>query len=129
MPKGFAVFLVAGVLFSMARPAFADKTPDAALCDAAESENYLTKASGQLLRGTTNLCFCWVELFNQPVVAYREGRGVFGGILPAFGHTLKRGAEGLGELLLFAAPRTEKTGAYPKFADDCALGVVGLEAR
>ena len=129
LSKGLAAFLIAGALLSPVRPAFADTTPGAALCNAAESEDYLTKASGQLLRGVTNLCFCWVELFNQPVVAYREGRGVAGGILPGVGHTLLRGAQGLGEMVIFPVPRQEKTGSFPKFADDCALGVVGLEER
>lgn len=130
MFKGFAALLVAGALLSLSRPAFADKTPDAPLCDAAESEDYITKASGQLLRGATNLCLCWVELFNQPVVAYREGRNVPFGFVKGIGHTLLRGGKGLGEMLLFWDTRDPKSGNLPRpLSDDCALGVLGLEAR
>lgn len=102
----------------------------APICDAADSEDYLTKTSGQFLRGVVNLAFCWVELFNQPAVAYREGRNVPVGFAKGIGHTVLRGGRGLAEALVCWDPRDPKSGTYHKpFANDCALGILGLEGR
>ena len=111
------------------QPTAGDRSTSAPICDAAESENYITKTSGQFLRGFVNLSLCWVELFNQPVVAHREGRSAIAGILPGLGHTLLRGAQGVGEMIICPVPRMEKTGSFPVIAKDCSLGVVGLEER
>lgn len=124
-----ANFLLCLPRTALAEPVTTDSAAAAPICEAAESEDYLTKASGQLLRGVANLCFCWVELFNQPVVARREGRSIVGGFFVGIGHTVLRGAKGLGEVVIFPAPRIGHAQSYPTLADDCALGVVGLEAR
>lgn len=128
MRRRIALLLIAGSLLHPAWAAAAE--PTAPICDAAESEDYITKTSGQFLRGVVNLAFCWVELFNQPVVAYREGRSVPAGFIKGIGHTLLRGGKGLGEALLCWDPRDPKSGTYPRpIADDCAFGILGLEER
>ena len=38
------------------------------ICEAASSDDYLTKTSGQFLRGTSNLSLCWLEMIRQPVL-------------------------------------------------------------
>ena len=102
----------------------------APICDAAESEDYITRTSGQFLRGIVNLSCCWVELFNQPVVAYREGRNVPIGFVKGIGYMLLRGGKGLGETFLCWDPRDPKSGNFPKpLSNDCAFGILGLEDR
>ncbi len=134
MPRLIPVLLIAGSLLQPVRLASAEPPvaarDSAPICDAAESENYLTRTSGQFLRGVVNLGFCWVELFNQPAVAYREGRNVPIGAVKGIGHTLLRGGKGLGEALLCWDPRNPQSGTYHKpFSDDCAFGILGLEER
>lgn len=136
MPRFSAVLLTAGILFHLSHAAVAEPVPakaevePAPICDAADSEDYLTRTSGQFLRGVVNLAFCWVELLNQPAVAYREGRNVPVGFFKGIGHTLLRGARGLGEALLCWDPRDPASGTFhAPIANDCALGILGLEGR
>ena len=137
MRRLIATLLIAGSLLYPAEAALAEPEPpakhvhsSAPICDAAESEEYITKTSGQFLRGIVNLSCCWVELFNQPVVAYREGRNVPIGFVKGIGYTLLRGGKGLGETLLCWDPRDQKSGNFPKpLSNDCAFGILGLEDR
>lgn len=147
MRRPIALLLVAGSLLCPTLAAAAEPDPatmaepaptptakhahsTAPICDAAESDDYITKTSGQFFRGIVNLSCCWVELFNQPVVAYREGRNVPVGFVKGIGHTLLRGGKGLGETLLCWDPRDPKSGNFPKpLSNDCAFGVLGLEDR
>lgn len=134
MTRTLAALLIAGSLFHHGRPAAAEpaapEKPPAPICDAADSEDYLTKTSGQFLRGVTNLSLCWVELFHQPVVTVEEGGNVVTGLFKGIGHTLLRGAKGLGEALLCWDPRDPKTGSFhAPLSKDCALGILGLEGR
>ena len=113
-----------------AAPAAEPPHSPAPICDAAESEDYITKTSGQFLRGAVNLGFCWVELFNQPVVAYREGHSVPFGFVKGVGCMILRGGKGLGEFLLCWDPRDPKNDSFPKpLSNDCAFGILGLEDR
>lgn len=96
------------------------------LCEAASSDDYLTKSSGQFLRGTANVSLCWLELFHQPAQEMRSGGDIFTGIFKGFTHTIRRGAQGIGELMTFPAPR-QPDGSFPIIADDCALGALNLE--
>lgn len=100
------------------------------ICDAADSDDYLTKASGQFLRGATNLGFCWVELFHQPALEAKSGNGnLFYGVAKGVGHTAVRALKGVGDIATFVAPHRYEDGTFAAVADDCAFGSAGLEAR
>lgn len=101
----------------------------ATLCDASASDDYLTKASGQFLRGTANTAFCWLELAHQPVMEWKVGqRNLFVGIGKGIFHSLKRGSQGIWELAIFWSPR-DTDGKFARVADDCALGLARLEPQ
>jgi len=97
------------------------------VCEAASSDDYLTKTSGQFLRGTANLSLCWLEMIHQPVIEVRGGNNLFVGLFKGVGHTLLRAAEGVGELVTFPVPQQDKDGSFPHIANDCAFGIAGLE--
>ncbi len=100
------------------------------LCDAASSDDYLTKASGQFLRGASNIGFCWLEMIHQPAIeARKEGGNLFVGIAKGVGHTALRVAKGLGDIATFVAPHQDEDGSFPHVARDCAFGSVDLEDR
>ena len=129
MNRSLFALTAAVAILCAAGPAWAVKRKPAPNCDAAESDDFLTKASGLLLRGATNIAFGWVELFRQPILAKEEGRGPITAIGKGIGRTVLRELQGVGEICLIPAPKQEKTGEYPTLADDCALGAAGLEGR
>lgn len=108
-------------------PAASLAAESAPICDAAETEDYLTKASGQILRGTVNTTLCWLELVNQPVLEIRRG-GFIWGIPKGIGHAFLRFACGAGEILLAFSP-ADREGQYLHLARDCSFGILGLEER
>ena len=99
------------------------------VCDAASSDDYLTKASGQFLRGATNIGFCWLEMIHQPALEAHRGGNLFAGIFRGMGHTALRVVKGMGDLSTFLAPHRDEEGAFPHVAQDCAFGAAGLEDR
>ncbi len=99
------------------------------ICEAAEADDYLTKASGQFLRGATNIGFCWIELIHQPEVSIRTGGNLFYGVLRGVGHTAMRVVKGVGEIATFPAPHRDPDGVFAHVADDCAFGAAGLEKK
>ena len=99
-----------------------------AVCNAAGSDQYWTKAGGQLSRGVANTGLCWVELVNQPVKEIKGGGNVVYGIASGVGHTCLRLAQGIGEIITCPTPRA-KDGKYTQMANGCPLGVVGLTNR
>ena len=98
-------------------------------CDAASSDDYLTKASGQFLRGTTDLGFCWLEMIHQPALEAHPGGNLLYGVCKGAGHTMLRFVKGLGDLATCIAPHRDEDGAFPRVSNDCAFGAVGLEDR
>ena len=97
------------------------------VCEAASSDDYLTKTSGQFLRGTANLSLCWLEMIHQPVLESRAGGNLLVGLFKGAGHTFLRAVQGVGELVTFPVPQREPEGNFPHIANDCAFGAVGLE--
>jgi len=120
------LILLCTMLLCACPPAFAQE--GISLCEAASSDDYLTKSSGQFLRGTVNLSFCWLELFNQPAQEMHAGGDLFTGLFKGFTQTVRRGAQGIGELMTFPAPR-QPDGSFPVIATDCSLGVLNLEEQ
>lgn len=98
------------------------------ICQAASSDDYVTKLSGQFIRGASNLAFCWVELFNQPIRAAKQNNGVIKGVGRGVRETVSRAASGVGELVTAPLPRA-KDGTYLHTAESCPYGVLGLEER
>lgn len=98
------------------------------ICQAASSDDYVTKLSGQFIRGASNLAFCWVELFHQPFRAAKENSGVIKGVGRGVRETVSRAASGVGELVTAPLPRS-KDGTYLHTAESCPYGVLGLEER
>lgn len=108
----------------------ASRADTATICEAAEADDYLSKTSGQFLRGATNLGFCWLEMIHQPALEARsERRNLFLGLLNGIGRTGLRAVKGLGDLATCVAPHRDKDGNFPRVARDCAFGAVGLEER
>lgn len=99
------------------------------ICEAAESDDYLTKASGQFLRGASNIGFCWTELIQQPAIEARTGGNILYGVLRGVGYTAVRAVKGVGEIATFPAPHRDPDGVFAHVADDCAFGAAGLEPR
>ena len=97
------------------------------ICDAASADDYLTKASGQFLRGATDIGFCWLEMIHQPALEARGNRNLFAGIAKGVGHTFLRIVKGVGDIATCIAPHRDEEGRFPRVASDCAFGAVGLE--
>ena len=100
------------------------------LCSAADSDNYITKASGQFARGIVNMGLCWVELIHQPGLELEPemGGNLFRGLGRGVGHTLLRAAKGVGDLFTAFLPPHDD-GTYEVIVNDCAFGILGLEER
>ncbi len=99
------------------------------ICDAASSDDYLTKTSGQFLRGATSLCFFWLEMIHQPELELRSGGNLFTGVAKGVGHSFLRVVKGIGDIATCASPHRDEDGAFPSVTQDCAFGSVGLEDR
>jgi len=100
------------------------------VCDAAASDDYLTKTSGQFLRGTTGIAFCWLELIHQPALEWRsERKNLFIGAAKGVGHTFLRIVKGIGDIATCASPHRDEDGGFPSVTQDCPFGSVGLEDR
>ncbi len=99
------------------------------LCDAASSDDYLTKMSGQFLRGATNIGFCWLEMIHQPALEARGGGNLFAGLAKGVGHSFLRVVKGIGDIATCASPHRDEDGTFPSVTRDCAFGSVGLEDR
>ena len=94
------------------------------LCNAAESDGYLTQVGGKLGRGLANGLLGWTELFVQPVKASHAHEGLAVGIDRGIGNMLKRTVVGIGEFFTcWTWPGT------PVWAKDCSLGVMGMTGR
>ena len=92
--RGFLLFLCA---FSVAvgwQPVPC-RAETISLCDAASSDDYLTKTSGQFLRGTTGIAFCWLEMIGQPAAEVRSGGNVVTGGFPSVTRDCPFGSVGL----------------------------------
>lgn len=100
------------------------------LCSAADSDSYITKASGQFTRGIVNMGFCWIELIHQPGLELKPemGGNLFRGLGRGVGHTLLRAAKGVGDIFTAFLPPHED-GTYEVIVHDCAFGIMGLEER
>ncbi len=99
------------------------------MCEAAESDHYLTKAGGMFMRGAANAGLCWLEFFHQPMKAAEEGDSILLGTLKGPLYALIRAGQGAGDMLLALAP-PNREGEYPRVASgDCTLGILGLEER
>ena len=110
--------------------AFPCRAETSSLCDASSSDDYLTKTSGQFLRGTTDIGFCWLEMIHQPAVEWRsERKNLFAGVAKGIGHTFLRVVKGVGDIATCASPHRDPDGVFPSVAHDCAFGTVGLEDR
>ncbi len=125
--RRFLLFLGLLTVVSPCLWASACRAETLTVCEAASSDDYLTKTSGQFLRGTANLSLCWLEMIRQPVIEVRSGNNLLIGLFKGVGHTLLRGAKGLGELLTFPVPQRNEDGSFPHIANDCAFGTAGLE--
>ncbi len=112
-------------LLVLASPSFA--APPCGVCKAAESDSYFQKLGGQLTRGVANTALGWTELINQPVKESHAGGNILVGVFNGFGQGLLRTAKGVGEILTSPLPRVE--GQYPKLAEDCPLGIMGMTDR
>ena len=99
------------------------------ICDAASSDDYLTKTSGQFLRGATNIGFCWLEMIHQPELEIRSGGNLLVGVAKGVGHSLLRVVKGIGDIATCASPHRDQDGTFPSVTQDCAFGSVGLEDR
>ena len=120
-----AVFLIAFCLLVWAAPRCAAET--ISLCDAASSDDYLTKTSGQFLRGASNIGFCWLEMIHQPALEARSGGNLFAGLAKGVGHSLLRVVKGIGDIATCASPHRDENNAFPAVTQDCVFGSVGLE--
>jgi len=99
------------------------------MCEAAESDHYLTKAGGMFMRGAANAGLCWLELFHQPMEAAEEGNSILRGVLKGPLCALIRAGQGAGDMLLALAPPNQE-GEYPRaVSGDCTLSILGLEER
>src|SRR3989338_8006939 len=126
MRRVSVLLIVSALLTGPARPCSAEIL---SLCDAASSDDSLTKTSGQFLRGAANIGFCWLEMIHQPAREARSGGNLFTGLAKGVGHSFLRVAKGAGDIVLCASPRRNKEGTFPSVSQDCALGSVGLENR
>lgn len=100
------------------------------LCDAASSDDYLTKTSGRFLRGAANIGFCWLEMIHQPALeAKKDDANLFVGLAKGVGHSLLRVVKGIGDVITCASPFRDEDGTFPSVVRDCAFGSVGLEDR
>jgi putative exosortase-associated protein (TIGR04073 family) len=99
------------------------------ICDAASSDDYLTKTSGQFLRGATNISFCWLEMIHQPALEVQSRGNLFAGVAKGVGHTFLRVVKGIGDIATCASPHRNEDGTFPSVTRDCAFGSVGLEDR
>ena len=126
--RGFLLFLFC---FSLALGwrAVPSRAETISICDAASSDDYLTKASGQFLRGVTNIGFCWLEMIHQPEMEIRSRGNPLIGVARGAGHTFLRVVKGLGDIATCISPHRNQDGAFPSVTQDCALGAVGLEDR
>src|SRR3989338_5175085 len=100
------------------------------LCDAASSDDYLTKTSGRFLRGAANIGFCWLEMIHQPALEAKkevEEANLFVGLGKGVGHSLFRVVKGIGDVVTCASPFRDEDGTFPSFIHDCSFGSVGLE--
>ena len=95
MKKVFALMLV--ILTVCAPISFAMD----AVCEAASSDNYISAASGKLVRGIANAAFGWVELFRQPAINQNPWEGVGKG----FVQTIARTGSGILEVATFIVPK------------------------
>ncbi len=124
-------FLLSLCVFSVAigwqtAPSWAETI---SLCDAASSDDYLTKTSGRFLRGTANIGFCWLEMIHQPALEAKSGGNLFAGLAKGVGHSFLRVVKGIGDIATCASPLRDEDGTFPSVTRDCALGSVGLEDR
>lgn len=123
------IFLYLGLSASLWGFALPCRAETISICEAASSDDYLTKASGQFLRGATNIGFCWLEMIHQPALEARRRGNLFVGIFKGAGHTALRLIKGVGDIATFLAPHRDEYGAFSHVANDCAFGAVGLEDR
>jgi len=71
------------------------------VCGKEVPENYVSAATGQLVRGIYNASFGWLELFRRPIEAKDKRMGVADGVAYFVGRTLL----GVTEVATFFAPR------------------------
>jgi hypothetical protein len=121
------IFIVAAAFCLLALPADG-YCRGMSICQAASSDDYVTKLSGQFIRGASNLVFCWLELFNQPYRAAKNNTGVIKGVGRGVRETIARGFSGAGEILTAPTHRC-KDGTYLHLIDSCPYGLLGLEER
>ena len=91
------------------------------ICHRANNQQapYGEKAAFTLVRGATNTAFGWTELLVEPANEVQHGGNLAVGIGKGVQQTVKRTAEGLGELLTFWVPKGPK--GYPKISTDCPI--------
>ena len=123
------LWVLAGVLALSLGWKAACRAETISICDAASADDYLTKASGQFLRGTTSIGFCWLEMIHQPALEARGNRNLLAGIAKGVGHTFLRVVKGVGDIATCIAPHRDEEGGFPRFSNDCAFGAVGFEDR
>ncbi len=127
MKKKILLWIVLGGLCVLALPA-EGYCRGMSICQAASSDDYVTKLSGQFIRGLSNVAFCWVELFHQPFIAAKQNNGVIKGVGRGVRETASRAVCGVGELFTAPLPPA-KDGTYLHTAESCPYGVLGLEER
>ena len=125
--RRFTLFLAVLVLLT-SPPRFC-RAETISLCDAASSDDYLTKASGQFLRGASNIGFCWLEIIHQPIREVQGGGNLFLGLARGVGHSFLRVAQGVGDIATCASPHRDEEGNFPAVTQDCVFGSAGLEDR
>lgn len=79
------------------------------VCNWAASGNYITAATGKLLRGAANVGFSWTELFRQPSINANKWEGTSKGVF----YTGQRAVYGLAEAATFLLPSYKTPASDP----------------